>query len=86
MPYSLEYMYKAERALARLDPQVARSIRQKLNRLAENAEALPHEALTGRYRGSFRIRIGDYRAIYDLDRTNRKISIDEIGHRREVYD
>ena len=34
---------------------------------------------------SWRIRIGDYRVIYDIDDKSRKIDVLHIGHRREVY-
>ncbi|MEK7448577.1 MAG: type II toxin-antitoxin system RelE/ParE family toxin [Planctomycetota bacterium] len=35
--------------------------------------------------GSYRIRIGDYRIIYDINDTHRQITILAIGHRREIY-
>jgi mRNA interferase RelE/StbE len=41
--------------------------------------------MTGQFTGMFRIRAGDYRAIHELDRDNRKIFIDSVGHRSEVY-
>ena len=86
MPYGLETTTGADRELARLDPQVAGLVRRKLEWLAENAETVQHRALTGQYRGSFRLRIGDYRALYDLDRANRRIIVWSVGHRREAYD
>ena len=86
MPYSLEYTDRATHALARLDPKIADSIRRKLDRLAEYADSVRHEALTGQYSGSFKLKLGAYRAVYNLDRTNRLISVRIIGHRREVYD
>ena len=86
MPYGLETTTEADRELARLDPQVAGLVRRRLEWLAENAETARHEALTGQYRGSFRLRAGNYRALYDLDRANRRIIVWSVGHRREVYD
>ena len=42
--------------------------------------------MTGQFRSKFRIRIGSYRAIYELDQINRRIIVFRIGHRSEVYD
>ncbi|MDQ4076813.1 MAG: type II toxin-antitoxin system RelE/ParE family toxin [Chloroflexota bacterium] len=34
---------------------------------------------------SYRIRVGDYRAIYRIDDTNRTVKVWRIGHRKDVY-
>jgi mRNA interferase RelE/StbE len=36
--------------------------------------------------GFFKLRVGDYRVIYEFSRNDEVISIDRIRHRREVYD
>jgi len=41
------------------------------------------ERLTGR--ADFRMRVGDYRVIADIDRHNKKILVTLIGHRKDVY-
>ena len=33
-----------------------------------------------------RIRIGDYRAIYEVDRSSNRVIVLFIGHRKNVYD
>jgi len=61
-------------------------VRIALARMAENAEAVRHRALTGpRYRGQFRLRMGDHRAIYELDRANRRVTVHRIQHRSDAY-
>jgi len=42
--------------------------------------------LTANLAGFFKPRVGDYRVIYECDRTIRVITVDRIGHRREIYD
>ena len=32
-----------------------------------------------------RVRVGDYRIIYDVDDTTRTVTVAVVGHRREVY-
>jgi mRNA-degrading endonuclease RelE of RelBE toxin-antitoxin system len=34
----------------------------------------------------WRLRIGDHRAIYEIDRETERVFILFLGHRREVYD
>ena len=34
----------------------------------------------------WRIRVGDYRAIYEIDRKNNRVVVLYIGHRSRVYD
>lgn len=86
MAYSLEYTETAERDLSRLDARVAQQMRAALTRMVENVDVVRHQALTGpRYRGQFRLRMGGYRAIYELDRANRRVTVHRIQHRSDVY-
>lgn len=85
MGYALEYTAGAEADLSRLDRQVGGRARRRLLRLAENAEVLVHESLTGQWQGYYRLRIGNYRAIYDLDRDNRRIVVERVRHRSVAY-
>lgn len=70
--YQLNLIEKAERSLKKLNKQTASRILNKLVELAENVELVDHFALTGRWKGLYRIRIGDYRAIYELDHYDRQ--------------
>lgn len=71
--------------MSRLAPPVAQDILDKLRWLAASCDTVRHEALGWGQRGSFRERIGDYRAVYNLDRANRSIIVHKVGHRSEIY-
>ena len=43
------------------------------------------EALVGPLLGLSKLRMGDYRVVYEADRENRLITVHLIGHRREIY-
>jgi mRNA interferase RelE/StbE len=86
MPYSLRYAANAARDLARLDKSIAQAVRKKLDLLIHNVEIVPHHALSGAWRGFYRIRVGDYRVIYKLDHKNRFVIVEKIAHRSEIYD
>lgn len=85
MMYSVELSRTARSNMSRLDPQVERRVMAGLRRLAQNCDSVRHIALTGPHAGKFRLRIGDYRALYTIDRENRRIDVETIGHRSEVY-
>lgn len=84
--YSVIYAPEAEEALEKLDKVAGQRVRAKVEWLAENVEAIQHDALKGRWAGLFRIRVGDYRIIYDVDHAEKLISVEKIGHRRDVYE
>ncbi len=85
MPYAVEFQADAIDDLGRLDTAIVRQVRNRLDGLAENAETMRHRMLSGRLRGLFRLRIGDYRLLYTLDRENRTIVVRAVRHRSEVY-
>ncbi|MSU25033.1 MAG: type II toxin-antitoxin system RelE/ParE family toxin [Opitutus sp.] len=58
-------------------------IEAKIDDLGSRLDSFPHMRLTGH--DSFRIRIGDYRVVYDFDATKGVIHLLAVGHRREVY-
>ena len=85
MQYRVEFAPGADGDLSQLDTPVVRRVRSRLDRLAENVESVPHETLSGQLRGLFKLRAGDYRIVYSLDRNNRRITVLAIGHRSEIY-
>ena len=85
-PYELRYTEHARSNLKRLDKATIRRIHQKLKRLAANAGELSHYPLKGEFKGLYRLRIGDYRAIYRLDHNSRLLEVKAVGHRSTIYD
>ena len=85
MTYRAEFTRIAEHDLSRLDKTVAQQVLDRLRWLADNSDSLRHKVLTAQFRGAFSLRIGDYRAIYGLDRTRRRIIVHMVRHRSEVY-
>ena len=73
----------AERDFRRLPPDIQRRIREKL--LGLEAQPRPHGSLKLAKVGGYRIRVGDYRILYDVDDGKRRVIVLGIGHRREIY-
>lgn len=85
-PYALEYSEKAVKIIKKLDKAIAVPILEKLQRLASNADEVKHLALTGNLSGLYKLRVGDYRVLYSLNREERIITVENVGHRKEIYD
>jgi len=85
-PYTLRFTEKTADNLKRLDKTVVRRILSKLEWLAENAATIPHAPLSGDWSGFYRLRVGDYRAIYRLDHSGHLIVVEIVGHRSDIYD
>ena len=85
MIHQVKFTDAAEGDLSRLDRTVAQQVLDRLRWLADNAESVRHKALTGQLKGVFSLRIGNYRALYNYDRTERRIIVHFVRHRSEVY-
>jgi len=76
---------KALNDLSKLDKTVFRRIIEKLSWLSENIESITPLSLTGNYTDLFKLRIGDWRVIYDINHEQKMITVHKVGHRSEIY-
>ncbi len=84
MSYQVSLRPGAERQRRKLDAQ----IRQRVNEALLALEDTPRPLGVVKLRGSdreWRIRIGDYRIIYEIDDDGNQVIILRITHRREAY-
>lgn len=82
------YSVNAEKDLSRLDRSVAIKIIKKVKELTDEENPLSHaKPLTAKLSGLYRFRIGDYRAIFSVDKdgTFTMIIILHIAHRKDIY-
>ncbi|MBA3922573.1 MAG: type II toxin-antitoxin system RelE/ParE family toxin [Nostocaceae cyanobacterium] len=85
MNYLVEYEPEALSDLKKLTQVVRERIITKISWLAENFDQITPQPLTADLSGFYKLRVGDYRVIYEFNQEERRIFIDRIGHRREVY-
>ena len=69
--------------LERLDSVISERIVAKLLWLEENFTSVVPGYLHRNLSGLYKLRIGDYRAVYSV--RNDIIVIEQVGHRRDVY-
>ena len=85
MSYVIEYQPEALNDLEKLAQSVRKRIVKKIIWLSENFEQINPQSLSADLSGFFKLRVGDYRVIYEFDSEEEVISIDRVRHRREVY-
>ena len=83
--YELNLLPTAIDDLRRLQKTVTQRIIAKLRWLAENFDSIRPQGLAGPLGGLNKLRVGDYRVIYEADRDKKSITVHLIGHRREIY-
>jgi mRNA interferase RelE/StbE len=85
MSYLIEYEPEAIDDLGKLTQAVRERIVKKIIWLSENFEQVNPQSLTADLSGFFKLRVGDYRVIYEFSREEEVIFIDRVRHRSEVY-
>jgi mRNA interferase RelE/StbE len=84
MVYTIKFRPAVEKNLRTLPQKVLIQIKRKIDSLAEN---LPDPALT-KMKGNnkfHKIRVGDYRIIYEIHDDTLMILVAKIGHRKDIY-
>ena len=82
--YAVQARPRARRALRQLDPAARKDILAAMRTLGTDPRPAGVKSLKG-HRPWLRVRVGDYRIIYDVDDTARTVTVAVVGHRREVY-
>ena len=72
-----------QKALDRLPDDVAKRVLDRLVELEDEPRPADAKELTGR--PAWRIRVGDYRVIYEIHDRELRVVVVTVGHRREVY-
>ena len=82
MPLRIIWSEPAERALKKLDRPVAKRIYEAVGRLAEDPIRNVIRLVNSPY---YRLRVGDYRVIFDLQADLMRILVVKVGHRKSIY-
>ena len=82
--YEVRIARRALRSLARLERREQQRIRAALDLLAGNPRPPACVAMQGE-ESVYRIRVGDYRIVYEVLDSVLVVHVVRIGHRREVH-
>jgi len=83
MSYSLFILPRAQKELAQLNAGAFARVRDAIRELAIDPRPPGCLKLTGR--GGWRLRVGEFRVIYEIDDEHRLVTVLNVGHRRDVY-
>jgi mRNA interferase RelE/StbE len=82
--YKVEILKGALKQLKKLSPELQERIQVKIDDLAIEPRPNGVKKLKGQ-ENAYRIRVGDYRIIYDIFDDVLLVKVVEIGHRSKVY-
>ncbi len=83
MSYQVNLPKTVQKQLNALPQELKQRILKTLVQLQEDPR--PFNSLQMKGGQGFRLRIGDYRVLYDIDDSSQIINLRRIGHRREIY-
>ena len=76
---------QGEEDLANLDPQVQKRVVKRIEWFVDHFEQVSPLPLGGNWKGFFKLRVGDWRIIYEAEPENQRVIVHGIGRRDEIY-
>ncbi len=83
MAFEIIWSDLAIRQLRKLERTVARRIFDKVGELSENPHRFVQKLVNSPY---YRLRVGDYRVILDIQGDLLRILVLKVGHRESIYE
>lgn len=83
MTYAIVFLRRAQKDLGNLPNTEYEQVRDAIADLANNPRPPGCKKLSGR--DGWRIRIGDYRVIYEINDKELVVTVVRIGNRRDIY-
>jgi mRNA interferase RelE/StbE len=82
--FSIVWLKSAYKNFEKLPTSTQKAIVKQINFLNTNHENSDIKKLKG-HSDLYRLRVGDYRIIFAINKKTQQICISAIGHRREIY-
>ncbi|MCM8794049.1 MAG: type II toxin-antitoxin system RelE/ParE family toxin [Candidatus Omnitrophica bacterium] len=82
--YHIDIKKSAEKEIASLEKSHRNRIIAAILNLETNPRTLKTKKLVGT-ENRYRLEVGDYRVLYEIDDENKQVVIYRVRHRREVY-
>lgn len=83
--YRVEFTTAAAKEIRKLDPRIRRRILAGISELEREPRPSGVRKLAG-YENAWRIRVGDYRVLYEVVDAQVLVTVVRVAHRRDVYD
>lgn len=83
MSYAVFILRRAQKELSELPAEAFLRVNEAIRNLADEPRPAGCRKLSARE--GWRIRVGDYRVVYEIDDRQQVVTVLDIGHRRDVY-
>lgn len=83
MKYTVLIERYAQKQIIKLDKKIIPVIKSAIASLGDNLRPYGYKKLKGEY--AYRIRVNDYRVIYEIDDSKIIITLVSVGHRKDIY-
>ena len=83
--YTIEILPTARKELLSLPGAIRKRIGHKIDSLKNNPRPAGVKALKGQRGNFYRLRVGDYRILYEIKDKVLLVIVIKVGHCREVY-
>jgi mRNA interferase RelE/StbE len=83
MKYTILIERYAQKQMMKLDKKVIPVIKSAISGLAGNPRPYGYKKLKGE--DAYRIRVGSYRVIYEIDDGKIIVTVVSVGHRKSIY-
>lgn len=82
--YEIELSNSAQKDLRKLDEQLLRRVTRTIDSLSSTPRPRGSRKLE-KSTADYRVRVGSYRVIYEVDDPQRRVIVHYVRHRREAY-
>ncbi len=86
MIFKIHFLEEANKDLTKLNKNDSKIILKKINWLALNVKTAKHLPLSANLAGLYKLRVGDFRVIYQILYKDLILLIHAVGHRKDIYD
>jgi mRNA interferase RelE/StbE len=83
--YRLNFTEGGKGSIKSLDKNIRQRVFDKLKWFIQNVDNLTLLPLKGNLSGLYKLRVGDYRIIYEVNLNDKVVTVHKIGHRKEIY-
>ena len=83
--FKIIYAKSVLKDLKKIDKKDLVKIKERIEDLANFPNITQIKSLKNHVLADYRLRVGDYRILFNVDWDRREIHILKVGHRREVY-